>query len=150
MIQKIKNNVESHLENCIGLNVSDSWRGEGKTIFLELGKLQNHQNAGQYISKGKGEVTLMFDCRWRLEKLNSILVGSLNDIIEIEKHIKSLINKKVEDISFIGRIPEMVIKFENNIWLQSFTSYKNEDWAIIFLNSGSICRNKRKIVFEKS
>lgn len=145
---KSKNNIDSYLNKCIGLQVSEAWLGDGKALFIELGKLHKHIDKREHKSKGLGDITFMFDCRWRLEKLNSIIVGSLDDSNIIEKRIKLLISKSVKNILFIGRIPEMVVEFNNNLWIQSFTSYKSEDWGIMFNNGGSIGRRKRNVVFE--
>ena len=149
MLNKQEKNIELYLNKCVGLQVSDAWRGERTAIFFELGKLRKHAGKKHYMSAGKGEVTLMFDCRWRLETKGSIEVGSLDGYKKIENKIKQLIGKSIKKISFIGRIPEMVVEFENTRWLQSFTSYSAEDWGIIFRNNGSIGRKNRKVVYEK-
>jgi hypothetical protein len=149
MILKINNTIDTHLQKCFGLNVSDAWRGEGKTIFLELDILHHLKKSEKRISKGQGEVTIMFDCRWRLETLNAISVGSLDETAKIEEQIKLLIGKSIKSIFFVGRIPEIVIEFDNKRWLQSFTSYKYEDWSIMFRNTGSISRSKRDVVYKE-
>jgi len=150
MIMKSINNVDLYLMKCIGLHVSDIWLGEGKAIFIEIGKLHKHIDKRRHKSKGIGDITLMFDCRWRLEKLNSIILGSLDETSTIEKQIKHIIGKSVKSISFIGRIPEIVVEFDKNLWIQSFTSYKSEDWGIMFYKEGSIGRRRRNITFKKN
>ena len=89
----------------------------------------------------------MFDCRWRLEAKSSIIVGSLNGYRAIDNHIKKLIGKSVKNISFVGRIPEMLVQLNGNRWVQSFTSYKAEDWGIIFHDKGSIGRKRGRVVY---
>jgi hypothetical protein len=62
-MNQTEKHIELYLNNCIGLRVSDIWRGERATIFLELGKLHKHIDKRHHLSKGKGDVTLMFDCK---------------------------------------------------------------------------------------
>jgi len=135
---------------CIGLPVSDVWRGIGSAIFIELGKLHKHKDDRNHRSKGKGDITLMFDCRWRLERKGSIVVGSGDGRIKLVNQIKKLLGKSVKSISFIGRIPEINIEFEDNLYIQSFCSYRSEGWDILFRNEGSIGRKSGKVVYEKS
>jgi hypothetical protein len=147
-MNRTEKHIALYINKCIGLRVSDAWRGERTAIFLELGKLHKHSGKRHHFSKGKGDVTLMFDCKWRLESKGSIVVGSLDSYKRIENQIKKLIGTPIKSISFVGRLPEIVIEFEEQRWLQSFTSYKSEDWGIIFRNNCSIGRKNKKVVYD--
>src|SRR6058998_2998353 len=106
--------VATYLRRCVGLSVSEAWRGEHWAVFLELGILHPHPDKRKWASSGVGDVTLMFDCRWRLETEARILAGSLDDHKTIDLKMHNLIGERVQDLSFVGRIPELVVKFETN------------------------------------
>jgi hypothetical protein len=144
------NNIDLYLQKCIGLPVSDVWRGIGSTIFIELGKLHKHSNGRKYNSKGVGDISLMFDCGWRLERKDSIVAGSDDQKLEIANQIKKLLGRSVKSISFSGRIPEITIEFGNSLCLQSFCCYRSDDWGIIFRNEGSIGKKRGKVIYGRS
>src|SRR5437867_7029183 len=110
----MKPDVQSYVDKCTGLRVVESWRGEHFAIFLELGKLHKHSDQRKLASKGRGDVTIMLDCRWRLETKRSKAVGSLDTYRKIESTIMGLIGKPIRKISFIGRIPELVVEFDDD------------------------------------
>jgi hypothetical protein len=147
---KSTNEIDTYIKMCIGLRVSDIWQGKASALFIELGKLHKHRDSRNHISKGQGDITLMFDCRWRLESKRSIVVGALDEELKIEHQIKKLLGEPVKSILFIGRIPEISVAFKNDHYVQSFCSFRSEDWGIIFRNSGSICRKNNRVIYERN
>jgi hypothetical protein len=140
--------IQSYLNRSAGLRVADAWRGHYSAIFLELGRLHKHPAKTTHASRGKGDVSLMLDCKWRLETPRTIALGSLDRYSAIERGIAKLIGTTICKVSVLGRIPEIVVEFEEQRWLQSFSDSKSSTWAILYRNQGSIGRKGRKVVYE--
>ena len=146
----MRTQIRHLLTRCKGLRISDAWRGEHAAIFLELGRLHRHSDKRPHASKGQGEVTVMLDCKWRLEKGPLIIAGSLNDYAHIDRALKTLVGRSIKGVTFLGRIPELVVELSGNHFLVSFSDYEAEDWAILFRQHGSISRNRDKVVFQQA
>ena len=90
----------------------------------------------------------MLDCGWRMEAKRSIVVGSLETHRGIESRIREMVGLSIRSITFIGRIPEIVIQFGNGTWLQSFSTCESEDWGVIFREGGAIGRKGCSVSYE--
>lgn len=74
-----KNNslAEPFVSALIGKNVSHVWRGHGSALFLEFGELSVRKRAGRKLTEHpEGELTLMVQWSWRIERARSIITGS--------------------------------------------------------------------------
>jgi len=130
------------------LVVSDVWKGIGTAIFLELGKLHKHQDSKPHNSKGKGDITIDLQWSWRLESKQSIIVGSNDSKIKITNQFKNILGNKIKSISIVDGLPELLVEFENNRFLHTFSTQKGQpEWALFFFKKGWLEVKKGKIYF---
>ena len=102
----------------LGQTISRTWRGYGSAIFLEIGELTEYElkrRNADVIVRLRGEVTLMIEWSWRVEKVRSIAFGSWNSKRQIESGIEKLQGTEIESIELEGRLPEIVVGLSNGI-----------------------------------
>jgi hypothetical protein len=113
------------LKPFIGLPINRSWKGYGSALILEVGNLTN----------GKGDLSIMIEWSWRVEKGNSIWFGSWSEEETIIDNIPKLSGYKIQNISLFSRLPELLISLSNNTWVSSFSTVAgNPEWAVIYSN----------------
>ncbi len=79
-----------------------------------------------------GEVTLMIEWSWRVEKLRSIAFGSSNSKQQIENGIEKLQGAKIQSVELEGRIPEIVVGLSGERWVHSFATVESQpEWALL-------------------
>lgn len=116
----------------IGKEISRVWQGHGSAIFLEVGEL----------TENKGELTIMIEWSWRVEKGNKISFGSWSDESEFSQLLKSLKGLTLRNISFQSRLPEVVVELSNDIWVCSFSTVEGDpEWALITPNKTMLSSN---------
>ncbi len=121
-----------------GKIINRVWRGNGTAIFLEVGHLTDR----------KGELTIMIEWSWRVEKHLNILFGSWSDESLLSDSLKKLKGLSVESISFQSRLPELVIELSNEFWVCSFSTVEgNPEWALI-TSDKTLHSRKGKLVYE--
>lgn len=59
----------------IGKPVSHIWSGHGSAIFIEFGELTIRTNEDKNTAQPFGELSLMIEWSWRIERPKSILGG---------------------------------------------------------------------------
>jgi len=105
--------------------ISHVWRGAGTAIFLEFGELAQN-NRDNLI----GEFSISIEWSWRIEDRNSILLGSFSEDQQISKVIGILKGKKLIKAEFFGRLKEIHLQLDGDIWLSSFATVEgNPEWA---------------------
>jgi len=115
-----------------GKKVSRVWQGHGSAIFLEIGEL----------TENKGELTIMIEWSWRVEKGNKICFGSWSNESEFPKLLKLLNGLTLKDISFQNRLPEVVVELSNEYWVCSFSTVEGDpEWALITPNKVLLSSN---------
>jgi hypothetical protein len=114
------------LKPYIGLPINRSLKGYGSALILEVGNVTN----------GKGDLSIMIEWSWRVEKDNSIWFGSWSEEETIIDNIPKLSGYEIKNISLFSRLPELSISLSNNIWVNSFSTVEgNPEWAVIFSNT---------------
>ena len=120
----------------IGLPVSRTWRGYGSAIFFELGLLTSYESKrrdGEVRIRSVGEITLMIEWSWRVEKPRSIAFGSWNSKRQIENGIQKLQGSIVEGVELEGRLPEIVIALSGGRWVHSFMTVESQpQWGVLW------------------
>ena len=128
------------MEPFLGKSVTRSWKGHGSALFLEIGSLD----------KGKGELTIMIEWSWRVERNQSIWFGSWSEDDQIERLIPKLNGYQLKNISSFARLPEISVSLSENIWVNSFaTSEENPEWALIFNGNEIISRSGKILLITK-
>jgi hypothetical protein len=129
----------------IGLPVSDTWRGGGSAIFLELGKLKRPQKDRQ----PRGEAHIMIQWSWRIESPRAILLGSWSLERKITNGVKALIRRRVTGIALVDRLPEVSISLAGGRWVQSFMTEKGQPEWTVFLHDGSwLCVERGRVIHD--
>lgn len=134
-----------------GKPVSLVWRGYGSAIFLEFGDLENARTS-RSKSKPSGEITLMIEWSWRIERPKSILCGSWSSERRWPAMFKKLIGSKVTNIEIFGPIPEIAISLSNGLRVVSFMVEEGQpQWALLTRHPkiGSLSVRKGSLYVEK-
>lgn len=106
----------------LGKEISRVWQGHGSAIFLEVGEL----------TENKGELTIMIEWSWRVEKGNKISFGSWSEESEFPQLLETLKGLTLRNISFQTRLLEVVVELSNDIWVCSFSTVAGDpEWALI-------------------
>lgn len=108
------------LDSLIGKQVSHVWRGYGSAIFLEFGVLTSSKRRSNLPGNPKGELSLMIEWSWRIEKPRSIMGGSWSDESLWPKFFNQLVGSKVEKAEIFGVLPEIMIWLDNGLRVASF------------------------------
>jgi hypothetical protein len=120
-----ENQLRELIEPFLGKPISRSWQGYGSALFLEIGELKDE----------KGQLSIMIEWSWRVEKDQLIWFGSWSDEEIIENYIPKLNGCVLKNISTFGRLPEISISLSDNIWVNSYaTSEGHPEWALFFNN----------------
>jgi hypothetical protein len=90
----------------------------------------------------------MIEWSWRVEKERSIAFGSWSGGRKMNLGIESLTGRKIEELTLVGRVPELYLKLSGGYWLQSFmTAEGMPEWSVkvadgswIYCEAGRIVR----------
>ena len=122
----------------VGKVMGRVWRGYGSSIFLEIGELTND----------KGELTIMIEWSWRVEKEQEIMFGSWSDDSEFHELLQKLKGLMLKSISFQFWLPEVVVELSNSTWVCSFATVEGDpEWAL-FTESKTMRSSKGSLCFE--
>lgn len=140
-----KSDAVDKLAELKGLEITHAWRGHGSAIFLEFGLLKDSPRGNNPI----GEVEVMIEWSWRIEDLKSIILGSWSDNEEIDKFPELVVGKRIKDVQFTGRIPELELTLTDNLWLLTFMTEKGyPGWSIKFKNGAWLSYDDGSFVVE--
>jgi hypothetical protein len=130
--------------SLIGLAVSHAWRGHGTAFFLEFGALTPPGPRG---NNPKGEAGLMVEWSWRVESSRSVQFGSWSGNLKMDNGIRTLIGRSVEEISLVGRLPELYIHLSAGRWVHTFmTREGGPEWTLFLQDASWITlRNGRAV-----
>ena len=119
-----------------GMPVSHAWRGHLSVIFFELGALtQGRTRKDGTAGNPVGEFTIHIEPNWRIEGRRSILCGSDDTTPAIERTLARTVGSTVEDISCVGRLPELNLQLSVGAFL-TFSAWKGQpNWTINFWRS---------------
>lgn len=141
-LSKTKRVLQKHLfsdslsliESLKGKVVSHVWRGHGSALFLEFGALTQNQGKKRNDELGapKGELSLMIEWSWRIERPRSILGGSWSSECRWPGMFKQLIGNKVSHVEIFGTLPEIAVLLSNGLRVVSFMTAEGQpSWALI-------------------
>lgn len=126
----------------IEMPISWTWRGYGTTIFLEFGILKEEEKQrkdGSWRISRRGEITLMLQYGWRVERLRSIAFGSDSSKTKIETGLARLRGNQIINVSVEGRLPEIVLQLSNGYWVRSFVAWAGQPaWSLLFRESANV------------
>lgn len=127
-----KEQLYSHLKDICDIQINHIWLGYANSLFLECGKLNKRETIkGKKSNNPEGEITFMLESNWRIETTRSIFCGRNFKEKTMKTRIKKLLGLKIQDISLVSRIPELLIGLENKWQVQTFTNHhKYPRWFI--------------------
>ena len=114
-----------------GKRLSSASRGHGSAILLEFGQLapRGETRTGVTIV---GEVSVLIEWTWRIERPRSILGGSWSDERRFEGMLRKLVGATVTAVEITGVIPELTISLSNGLRVASFMLAEGQpSWAVI-------------------
>jgi len=118
-------------EAACGLAVSHVWRGHGSALFVELGALTSTPRRDGSPGEAKGEIGLMIEWSWRIEDGRSIACGSWGDEDLWELTFARLVGRRVQGLSLVGRLPEVVLSLAGDLHVASFmTADGDPAWTL--------------------
>jgi hypothetical protein len=125
-----RNEIDAVFASLTGLPVSRVWRGYGTAVFFEIGALQPHTTR-----KGKdsprGEISLMIEWSWRVEKARSIWFGAFSTQKKIDARLSQLVGHTIEVATLEGRLPEISLELSDELWFRSFMCEQGtQEWVI--------------------
>lgn len=117
-----------------GMRVSMPWVGYAGTIFLELGKLHTETTTVRGVVKRRrrrGQVTLMIEPQWRVERPASIQFASGFPNGQIERGAATLKGLHLADVALTNGLPELELTFDDGRRLKTFTDFLAQPgWTI--------------------
>lgn len=117
--------------------VTHVWNGYGSAIFLEFGELTKTKRLDGSEGQPDGQITLMIEWSWRIEKPRSILGGSFSSTSRWSNMFSKIIDTEVVDIRTIGSIPEIEVSLSNGYRVTSFMTESGQpEWALITREMG--------------
>lgn len=127
---------DAYRQGIVGMRISLVWRGHGSAIFLELGDLSHAVRRDGSTGIAAGEYGVMIEWSWRIEDESSILCGSWSDEEKWDGFFSSLIGSSVEELSLVGRLPELSIALSGGIYVSTFMTAEGQPAWTIFDRSG--------------
>lgn len=140
------------LELLTGLTISHVWIGHGSALFLELGILSERIKRDGSIGNPQGEITVIVDFDWRVERKKSIMGGSHDERKHCIALSCKLLGAMIKTARVVGRIPELEIELSNNLWVSTFSHDKGQPtWAVMFkaLKLGTLCVKRGCLVLDE-
>ena len=93
----------------------------------------------------------MIQWSWRVEQRNSIQFGSWSTDRKIDLGILRLQDHLIEEISVVGRLPEISIRLSRALWLHSFMTAEGQpDWSVFLPDRTWLTVRRGCIVRERS
>jgi hypothetical protein len=135
----------------IGKPVSHVWRGYGSALFLEFGKLTSRKRESGEEGNPMGELTLMVEWSWRIERKYSILGGSWSSEKKWPGMFNKLLGAVVTDVEFFGRLPEISVSLSNGLCVATFMTVEGQpEWTVLSSNPliGHLCVKRGRLAID--
>ena len=121
-----------HFAMLVGKSVTRVWRGHGSALFLEFGKLSEVVSPSGNRRSKKGELTLMIEWSWRIERARSILGGSWSEEARWPAMFDQLLGATVTLAEVHGRLPEIEVSMSNGLRVCSYMTAEGQpQWALL-------------------
>lgn len=124
--------IDEFASALVGLPVTHVWRGYGSALFMEFGALTDKGARGDGSERNpEGQMGLMIQWSWRIERPRSILCGSSSEDSKWPNAFKRLLGASVSELQTFGRLPEISVGLSNGLHVVSFmTSGGQPAWAL--------------------
>ena len=130
---------ETYRSTLVSQPLSALWRGHGSAIFLEFGRLSPKVKRDGSAANPQGDYTVIIEWSWRIENATSILCGSWSEESLWGPTFDLLRNKVVQELSVVGRLPEIAIVLAGDLYVSSFmTAEGDPQWALFDRRGGAL------------
>jgi hypothetical protein len=120
------------IDALVGKVVAHVWRGHGSAMFIEFGQLTPTKRSNGTNGNPEGELTLMIEWSWRIERPQSILGGSWSSGGKWPGMFKQIVGATVESVEIFGRLPEISIGLSNGLHVVSFMTAEGQpQWTVL-------------------
>lgn len=138
------------IDALVGKVAAHVWRGLGSALFIEFGELTPTKRRNGTEGNPEGELTLMIEWSWRIERPQSILGGSWSSERKWPGLFRQITGTTVESVEIFGRLPEISVGLSNGLHVVSFMTAEGQpEWAILtrkpFIGYLSVKRGKLSI-----
>jgi hypothetical protein len=101
-------------------------------LFVEFGDLTTGRiRKDGSVGNPDGQMSLMIEWSWRIERPRSILCGSFSEESQWSKAFEKLLGATVTKAALFGRLPEISISLSNDLHLASFmTADGQPHWTL--------------------
>ena len=126
--------LEPFQHAIIGKPVSLVWQGYGSALFIEFGRLtaSTKRRRDGSLCRPDGEITLMIEWSWRIEKPRSILGGSWSSERRWPGLFRKLTGASVTHLNTFGALPEIEVSLSNGLRVVSFMTAEGQpEWGLI-------------------
>lgn len=144
-------NPEPFITALIGKTASHVWNGHGSAIFVEFGMLTDKTKSDDTKGNPEGEITLMVEWSWRIEKKHSILGGSWSSNKKWPGFFKKTQGASIIAVDIFGNIPEISISLSNGLRVVSFMTAEGQpEWALLTRNPfiGHLCVKRGRLKID--
>ena len=112
--------------------IAHVWRGYGSALFIEFGEIIEHNGKTTDAKRPRGEISLMIEWSWRIERPRSILGGSWSSENKWPGMFRQLVGTTVTEVHTFGALPEILVSLSNGLRVASFmTADGQPQWALI-------------------
>jgi hypothetical protein len=80
-----------------------------------------------------GQAGLLIEWNWRFERPRSIDVGSSDPLDSLDRCLQKYRSQRIKDIRLEGRLPELVLCFESDLWLRCCNCARGQPGWALFL-----------------
>lgn len=140
------------VSSLMGKRVAHVWRGHGSALFLEFGHLHKRRpRRDGSDSAPYGELTLMIQWSWRIERPRSILAGSWSEERLWSKSFDAILGAEVVGVQFLGALPEVVVILSNGVRVASFMTAEGQpEWSLINRTDSlkTLCVKRGRLAIE--
>lgn len=140
------------IQALVGKVAAHVWRGHGSALFIEFGELTPTKRRNGREGNPKGELTLMIEWSWRIERPQSILGGSWSSEQKWPGMFGKIIGATVESVEIFGRLPEISVGLSNGLHVVSLMTAEGQlEWTILTRDPfiGNLCVKRGRLAIDQ-
>lgn len=118
---------------------------------MEFGELISRKRLNGDEGNAQGELTLMVQWSWRIERKHSILGGSWSSDKKWPGMFKKLLGAQVTEVEIFGHLPEISISMSNGLRVLSFMTAEGQpEWSLSTRNPfiGHLCVERGRLKID--
>ena len=133
LVEKVATQAASQM---VGKRIEKVSNAHGSFLMLECGNSVDIIYSDGSCEKRREWLLWCYQCVWRLEKKNRVLIGALDDQDEIREKIPILQHKTILSIKINPHFLDIEIIFSGNLALRCFSSKLDEEQWVLYRPDG--------------